>query len=246
MDLDPEPAVVPQSPAQATLSVPMAIVAAGLLIAGAVFFSSGGDGTLVKAPAEDSIAAAAAPATAAALRPVDATDHILGNPAADVVVVEFSDPECPFCKRFHETMHQIMDEYGKSGKVAWVYRHFPLDQLHSKARNEANAFECAGEQGKFWEYADRIFKITPANDGLDPAELTKSAELLGLDKSVFAACLSSDKYAARVQSDSEDGLAIGVAGTPFSILITKDGKKIPINGAQPYSMIKKTISELLK
>ncbi len=104
------------------------------------------------------------------LDPVTDKDHIAGNAQADIIIVEYSDTECPFCKKFHETMIQVMDEYGKSGKVAWVYRHFPLDALHKKARKEAEATECAAELGgndKFWEYLNLMMKITPANDQLD-------------------------------------------------------------------------------
>ncbi len=106
-----------------------------------------------------------------ALDPVTEKDHISGNPGAELLIIEYSDPECPFCKKFHETMTQAMNEYGKSGKVAWVYRHFPLDSIHSRARREAEAIECAGELGgndKFWAYLNKLMEITPSNNQLDP------------------------------------------------------------------------------
>lgn len=109
-----------------------------------------------------------------AIDPVTPKDHISGNPQADLMIVEYSDPECPFCKRFHETMTQTMSEYGKSGKVAWVYRHFPLDSIHSKARKESEAIECAGEIGgndKFWEYMNKLMEITPSNNQFDSSLL---------------------------------------------------------------------------
>lgn len=109
-----------------------------------------------------------------ALDPVTEKDHISGNPQAELMLVEYSDPECPFCKRFHETMMQVMKEYGTQGKVAWIYRHFPLDAIHSKARKEAEAIECAGELGgndKLWAYLNKLEEITPANNQLDPALL---------------------------------------------------------------------------
>ena len=81
------------------------------------------------------------------VKPVSAEDHIRGNVNAAVKVIEFSDFECPFCKGFHATMKQVMTVHEKDGKIAWVYRHFPLDQIHSKARKEAQAAECAAEQG---------------------------------------------------------------------------------------------------
>jgi protein-disulfide isomerase len=106
--------------------------------------------------------------------PVTEKDFIVGNPNAEIKIVEYSDTECPFSKRFHQTMLDIMKEYEAGGKVAWVYRYFPLDGLHQKARHEAEAVACAAEQGgntKFWEYLDLLFKITPSNDGLDSSLL---------------------------------------------------------------------------
>lgn len=103
--------------------------------------------------------------------PVSPDEHIFGNPNASIFIIEYSDLECPFCKRFHETMKQAMEKYGKNGQVAWVYRHFPLDAIHSKARKEAEATECAAEQGgneMFWKYTNKLMEITPSNNQLDP------------------------------------------------------------------------------
>lgn len=100
------------------------------------------------------------------IRPADTkTENVRGNQNAKITVVEYSDFECPFCQRFHQTMEQVMAKYG--GDIKWVYRHFPLDGLHQQARFEANAAECAHEQGKFWEFTDGVFKVTPSNDGMD-------------------------------------------------------------------------------
>ena len=115
------------------------------------------------------------------MKPISDSDHILGDKNAPVKIVEFSDTECPFCKRFHTTMQQVVKD--SNGQVAWVYRHFPLDQLHSKARKEAEATECAAEMGgneKFWAYLNRLMEVTPANNGLDPAELLTIASYAGL------------------------------------------------------------------
>jgi protein-disulfide isomerase len=110
------------------------------------------------------------------------------------------------------------------------------------------AMECANELGgndKFWEYTDRIYEITPANDGLNASELPKIAEYVGLDVSKFNICLASGKYDALIQGQLENAQATGAEGTPWSIIITKDGK-YPINGAQPFANIKQTIDTLLK
>jgi protein-disulfide isomerase len=104
--------------------------------------------------------------------PVSPDDHIVGNINAKIIIVEYSDLECPFCKVFHNTMHQVVE--ANNGDVAWVYRHFPIPQLHPKAFRQAEATECAWEQGgneAFWKYTDRIFEITPSNNGLLEEEL---------------------------------------------------------------------------
>lgn len=95
------------------------------------------------------------------LAPVTAADHIRGDINAPVKIVEFSDIDCPFCKKFHTTMQEVMKTYGKDGKVAWVYRHLPLTQLHPDAKNKAEASECVTEIGgkdKFWAFVDRLSK----------------------------------------------------------------------------------------
>ena len=142
-----------------------------------------------------------------------------------------------------------MNEYGKSGKVAWVYRHFPLDQLHSRARKESEATECAAELGgndKFWAYLDRLMEITPANNGLDPAELPKIAEYVGLDKSKFNECLTSGKYAQKIEEHVQNAIATGGQGTPWSVVVDAKGKKYPLSGAQPYSSVKQLIETALQ
>ena len=239
-------------PPHSALSVPMAIVVAGLLISGAVFFSRGsvgeGKGLTREALKTPETAAVAGAPALTALRPVDASDHIRGNPDAQVLVIEYSDPECPFCKRFHETMQQIIADYGKSGKVAWVYRHFPLVQLHSKAPNEAEATECAAELGGnngFWNYIDELMRVTPSNDGLPPAELPAIAERVGLNRAKFESCLAGGAHEARVADDYANAVATGGTGTPWSIVVGRGGERVVINGAQPFQQVKETIDKLL-
>ncbi|MFA4890543.1 MAG: thioredoxin domain-containing protein [Candidatus Paceibacterota bacterium] len=228
------------------LAVPIAIVIAGILIAGAVFWNAKKqpvNNNADQIPPKDNQAISGP-------KEVSADDHILGNPDAQLAIVEFSDTECPYCKKFHQTMNQIMDDYGKTGKVKWIYRHFPLDALHDKARKEAEATECAADLGgneKFWAYINRLYEITPSSNGLDLAELPKIAEYVGLDKKSFESCLSSGKFASKVEASYQDGISSGVEGTPYSVIInSKDGKKYPISGALPYQQVKIAIDQLLE
>ncbi len=222
----------------------MAIIFAGILIAGAVIYTGKGESESVnKAPTDQ---------VSASLKKVDKVsdkDYIRGDRNAKILIIEYSDTECPYCKQFHLSMKQIFDEYGPSGKVAWIYRHFPLDQIHSKARAEATALECAGELGgndKFWQYTDRIYEITPSNDGLDLAELPKIAEYVGLDVVKFKECLSSDKYREKIESQFQNAVATGGRGTPWSVVVYDKGKKQEaIPGAYPYEALKQMIEDLL-
>lgn len=233
-----------------TLTVPKAIVISAIIIAGAIFFSQRERGGGL---ANQGVTPPPTPTvTTQEIRPVSSADHILGNPDADIVIVEYSDTQCPFCKSFHPTMQKLMDEYGKTGKVAWVYRHFPLDSIHPKARTEARAAECAealGGNTKFWAYLHRLFAVTPTlnpgNTGLDPAELPRIAEEIGLDKNAFTLCLATDTHDATVEADLQDGIAAGIRATPHSVLISKKGDVYHLKGAQPYSTLKTTVDALL-
>lgn len=174
-------------------------------------------------------------------------DHIRGSKAARLTWIEYSDLECPFCKRIHPDLVKALSEY--DGKLRWVYRHFPLTQIHSKAPKEAEAAECAGELGgndAFWKYVDRIYEVSPTNNGLDPGELPKIASHIGLNQAKFETCLNSGKYATHVSDDYNGGSKAGVSGTPGGFLLDNKGNAWVINGAVPYETIKSVIEAALK
>ncbi len=227
--------------------VPTAIIIAGLIIAGAIFYDKKSTSQPTANPSGQNQAAAHAASPADNIQPVTDKDHILGSPDALITIVLFSDLECSFCKRFHATMQQVMNDYGKNGKVRWVFRHLPLD-IHPKSKNEAIASECAADlsgNDAFWKYINRVFEITPSNNGLDPAELPKIATYIGLDQAKFSACLTSGKFDQRIAETSQDGMKSGAQGTPYSVIIGPNGKKSVIPGALPYSDVKKAIDDML-
>lgn len=211
-----------------------AILIVGVLIAGAILLKgSGGLGTIEKN------------VSVFPGRPISAEDHILGNSNAKIIILEYSDIECPFCKVFHDTMHKVVND--SNGEVAWVFRHYPIPQLHAKAFREAEATECAFEQGgndTFWKYVDRIFEITPSNDGLEESELFTIAEYVGLNKSVFNDCLDSGKFTNKVQADVDDGITAGVNGTPSSFVLKKGKVVDTFPGALPYAEIMQKIQAI--
>ncbi len=179
--------------------------------------------------------------------PVGDGDHVRGDRTARIALIEYSDLECPFCKQFHKTAQKTVDEY--DGQVMWVYRHFPLDNLHPKADKEAEAAECAGEIGaadKFWEMTNKIFEVTPSNNGLNLDDLPKLAKEVGVDQGKFQECLESGKFASHVEDDYQSGIRAGVNGTPGNILLdTKTGKTRVIPGAVPFEQVKAAIDTML-
>ncbi|MDZ4225408.1 MAG: DsbA family protein [Candidatus Andersenbacteria bacterium] len=235
------------------IGVPAAIVLAGGLVALAIYFGGGRASVTQPAnvPGGADDAAGAVPDAAVPteppvgdFRPVTADDHIRGSADAKITILEYSDTECPFCKDFQETMQQVMTDYPND--VRWVYRHAPLEQLHPKAPHEAVAVECAAEQGKFWEYLDKIYEVTPSNNGLDESKLPEIAQQVKVaNLTQFNSCLSSDKYKQKVADDLVDAQAAGLRGTPYSILIASDGTKTPINGALPVVSVKAMIDGVL-
>lgn len=168
-------------------------------------------------------------------------DHIRGNKNAKVTLIEYSDFECPFCGRFHPTAEQVLEEYGDD--VAWVYRHFPLDSIHPKARPAALASECIAELGgedAFWEFADSVF-----GDQTQLNDLPALASSVGVNQNSFESCLDSDKYADVVEQDYQGGIGAGVTGTPGNFIVTEDGDTWFVPGAYPFEQITPYIDEAL-
>lgn len=209
-------------------------------------FSAFSSGNAVAAAAP-SVAAATAPAAAAAapagkLDPVTDKDHVRGDlKKAKVVLVEYSDFQCPYCGKHDPTMQQIVKDYGD--QVAWVYRHFPLS-FHPNAVPVALASECASEQGKFWEFADAMYAGQTENLSGDAATATafvnKTASDLKLDTKKFNDCVSSAKYQSVVDADSASGRTAGVNGTPATYV-----NGTLVSGAVPYASMKKMIDDAI-
>ncbi len=177
---------------------------------------------------------------------ITATDHIRGAKNPKITIIEYSDLECPFCKVFHQTLLKLTDTY--STDVAWVYRHYPLASLHTKAHHEAVATECvakiAGTEA-FWKYTDLLFATTPSNDGLDPAFLTQGAKSIGVAMPAFTDCLTQEATVDAVDSHIAQAKEIGARGTPFSVIIDSAGNTYPIEGSYPYEVLNALIEKLL-
>lgn len=165
---------------------------------------------------------------------VPATAAAKGPATAPVTIVEYSDYQCPFCRRAHPTVERILKEY--PDKVRLVFRDYPLN-FHPRAVPASVAARCAGEQNKFWEYHTHLMEV---NGDLSDADLGKRATELGLDMPAFDACYASKKYEAAIQSDFQAGAAVGVTGTPAFFI---NGRMLV--GARPYEDFKDIVDDEL-
>ncbi|OGE69145.1 hypothetical protein A3J21_01940 [Candidatus Daviesbacteria bacterium RIFCSPLOWO2_02_FULL_43_11] len=230
------------------ISTPAAILIGSILISLAILIS-GKVIPLEKQAAVKGVQVEPTPATQEVkVKPVSDGDHLRGGKDARIILIEYSDLECPFCKSFHATAKAALEDY--NGQLSWVFRHFPLDSLHSKARKEAESTECANELGgndAFWKMVDKIYEVTPSNNGLDPTILPDLAVQVGLDRNKFESCLKSGKFASVVEADYQSGIEAGVNGTPGNILLdTKTGKTVVLPGAVPLGDVKQAVDSLLK
>lgn len=173
---------------------------------------------------------------------------IKGDPKAKITLIEFTDYQCPFCSRhFRETMPQIVNDYVNTGKVRYVLRDLPLETIHPFALKAAEAANCAGEQGKYWEMHDRLFANQNA---LATPQLSDHAKAIGLDVTEFNKCVESGKFAEKVRKDVADAQQAGVSGTPTFFIGLTDPKGSDIKavrkivGAQNYAAFKTALDTL--
>lgn len=222
------------------LDIQTSVLLAAVIIAGSVVYATHS----LKSPNPGAAAAAAALAPQAAGAKVSVVERKdaprQGN--GKLVIYEFSDFQCPYCKRFtDEAYKQIKQKYVDTGKVTIVFRHLPLS-FHPFAQKAAEAAECANAQGKFWAYHDKLF-ATAVQDGsnLSVSNLKRYAVELGLNSATFDSCLDNGEKADVVKADIAAGSQAGVSGTPSFII---DGEKVV--GAQPYENFKQVIDAALK
>ena len=220
---------------KSSYAIPFAIVLGGIIVAVAVYAS-----TPRRAPA-------ASTGNPMLVRPIGANDHILGNPAAKIMIVEYADFDCEYCKGFDDTLHQIIANEGAGGNVAWVYREFPLTEIHPNAMKNAEAAECAAQVGgndAFWKFADALFANQPA----DPSQYGTLAGTIGIPGDRFATCFAnaSTTVDARIIADRKNALAIGAQGTPYSLILAPGQPPIVMNGAYSYDAVKQLVDTALQ
>lgn len=216
---------------RSNVRIPIAIIAAGIIIALAVYAMvpkspAGGDPSLVRA--------------------VGAADHILGNPNAKVMIVEYADFDCEYCVGVSDTLRHIIANEGADGDVAWVFRHFPLIELHPNAFRHAQAAECAAVAGGndgFWKFADLLYARQP----VDPSQYGVLAQTVGIPGEAFASCFANaaETVDARITADRENALLMQAPGTPFSLILVAGKPPVVMSGAYPYEAVQALVKQAL-
>ena len=214
-----------------SIKIPIAIIVAGIIIALAIYAAmpkgpEGGDPSLV--------------------RPIGTTDHILGNPNAKVMIVEYADFDCEYCVGLSDTLRHIIANEGANGDVAWVFRQFPLTELHPNAFKHAEAAECAAVAGgndAFWEFADLLYARQP----VDPSQYGVLAQTVGIPGEAFASCFANAPKVVdeRITADRENALLMQAPGTPFSLILVAGKPPIVMSGAYPYEAVQALVEEAL-
>lgn len=228
------------TPQQTSPIVPIAIICGFAMIAIAIFFTNKND-----RPAPITTQQVAQEGDDP--RPVDGTDYILGNPNAPILIVEYSDYDCPFCKQYHNTLQQVMREYGVTGKVAWVYRQFPLVQLHPNAPKISEAALCVGDIGgndAFWTFSDMIFEERDLTEQTNVTKLPEYAEAAGVSLNDYITCMEDGRMQTAVEASIADAFNAGARGTPYTVLIVGN-QEATLSGAQEYDVVKGVVENLI-
>jgi protein-disulfide isomerase len=222
------------------LSIPGAIVLAGIIIAGAITLPRMSGVDTRTAMEEAAVRTAAGTGSGNELvNSVNSDDFVRGNRDARVKIVEFSDFGCSFCASFHPTLARVVEEYPED--VAWVYRHLPFRNIKA-----AQASECVGQRlgnDAFWSYTDKLFESFPAiTDNLMEQEAVRLGFATTED---FWECQSSQAVVDAVALDSTEARLMGVSGTPYSLIMVEGGRNVPLRGAMEYEQVKQVVELFL-
>jgi protein-disulfide isomerase len=218
------------------LSPSVSIIIAGVIVAGAIVFANTNS---IKPASSAQQVKQPLPSTETNVRAPSAEDHIVGSLDAPLVLIEYSDFECPYCALIHPTFKRLVSE--SNGNIAWVYRHLPLESLHPQARTAALASECVASQlgnEEFWAFVEAMF----ANQkSMSASYYEQVAASLGADMTAFKSCVSAKTFASRVDTDSAEAMQNGGQGTPYTVLFDKKGQ-VGVSGALPYETFSALIS----
>lgn len=225
-----------------TASAVWAIVA--LVIVLVVMFGDGGTSAKKTTTKSNTNTTTTTTDTAAAQDSIDMDTLRNNRGEGEITIVEYSDYDCPFCQRFHPTMLEVMEQF--DGQVAWSFKHFPLTSLHPNAEDAAVASECAAAQDKFWEFTDLYMDSGSGITATGDDKIAAVAEQVGANMDDFNNCLEDTDVRSQVRSDATEAQALGGRGTPFSVIVDKDGNVLStIPGALQTEAVAQTLEGLL-
>ncbi|MFH1712332.1 MAG: thioredoxin domain-containing protein [Patescibacteria group bacterium] len=223
-----------------SLAIFVGIGVAALLIVAAMFAKSDVDLSFFEPPAANTQPRFITSA-------IPGRDHSRGAEEPELYWIVYTDFECPYCKQLHPEMEQIIAEYGD--RVQWIFRHFPVTQLHLGSFEKAMASECVAELGgedAFWRFASLVFQRTEDNgQGLDVSQLPELAAAIGVNSTEFQSCLASGRFEERVTDDIMLGATSGVSGTPASFLIDANNKAQGLSGNITADRAREILDNLL-
>lgn len=217
--------------------VPIAILAAGVILSIGIYMHRSSQ---VEGSVEADISL---------LHPISEQDHIIGSPAAPVVLIEYADIDSSYSKTFQQTLEQLSTDYAAGGQFAWIYRHLPLIDQHIYSAQHAEAAECMASLGGpqiFWRFINALNSAAPGDLQFDPKNYPSVVSSLGIVPEAFTTCMSEHRFQDKVGDDFENGIAIGAGGSPFSVLLVKGQQPITINGSLPYDAVKKIIDQAIE
>jgi protein-disulfide isomerase len=219
-------------PKKLELNPSVSIIIAGVVIAAAIIFVH-----LNPTQAADADQDGGLPASTSVPAP-SADDHIVGDPNAPIVLVEYSDFQCPYCSLVYPTIKRIVQE--SNGQIAWVMRNLPLDSIHPEARPAGLAAECIAEQkgnDGWWQFADDLFAD---QSNLGAARYLQEAQKAGVDMAQYLSCVSTKKYDQKLNDESAQAQVAGAQGTPYTVVVGH-GAQVPLSGALPYEQFSAVI-----
>jgi protein-disulfide isomerase len=172
-------------------------------------------------------------------------DHFLGNPKAEIIIIEYSDYDCPFCGSYFQNMKKVVEEFGKNGRIVWIHRHMPFYQIHETAREKALVAECAGEIGgeeKFWEVSEVFYKNILTKTAFTPIQFALKA---GVPQEPLEKCVAEEKYLPKILAQYDEAYAAGARGTPFTVIIRGEERQ-KIEGSLAYFELRDAIESVLE
>lgn len=216
--------------------IPGAILAAGLLLALSIYIAR--THHLSAAPTGD----------VTAVRAVSSEDHIIGSPSAPVMIIEYGDIDSSYGKTFQKVMEQITAEFAPAGKVAWVYRHFPVIDQYANSEVHAEAAECAsslGTSNTFWNFIDLLQAYAPGDQQFDPSGYPTLINSLGIDTTRFTDCMKAHTFLKRMNEDISNAVAIGASSSPYIVILVHGQKPVSVSGSLPYDAMKKIVDQAI-